>query len=150
MPIQTTVSDYLGKFCKNILLLDQDLRFAGIADYSGELHATAYRSGLVPLIDTEQTKKYAKQTVFRARTRGEFRPYVGACEYAVAIYEKLIRATVVIEHTREERRNIYLMVSLDCASDYAGIIREKVIPYISKEKLALFENTNAMSDRFQE
>ncbi len=150
MAIQSTVADYLARFCENVLSLHQNIRFVGLADYSGELHATAYRRGLVPLIDTVQTRKYAKQTVFRARTRGEFRPYVGACHYAVAVYENLIRATLVIEHAIEECRNIYLMISLDRESSYATIIQEKVVPYVSNEKRTLFDNTYAISDRFQE
>ena len=140
--------EYLEKFCHHILSLHSTIRFSGIADYAGKLHATAYRKGLVPLIDKQQTERYALQTVFRARSRGEFTPHVGEQRYVTAVYEKLVRSTIQISHPEEEFRNMFLMVSLDVGCDYVTAIEEKILPFISSEKETLFGSTRAISDKY--
>ncbi|MGH9992635.1 MAG: hypothetical protein ACREAZ_08335 [Nitrososphaera sp.] len=139
---------YLENFCQEILALHQTIRFAGLADYAGKLHASAYRKGLVPLIDRRQTEKYALQTVFRARSRGEFTPHVGEQRYATAVYEKLIRTTIQITHPEEEFRNMYLLISLDVGCDYPSTIEQKVLPFIAKRKQGLFSKTQVISNEY--
>lgn len=139
---------YLENLCQEILALHQTIRFAGLADYAGKLHASAYRKGLVPLIDRQQTEKYALQTVFRARSRGEFTPHVGEQRYATAVYEKLIRTTIQITHPEEEFRNMYLLISLDVGCDYPSTIEQKVLPFIAKRKQGLFSKTQVISNEY--
>lgn len=141
-------SEYLEAFCKQILSLHNSIRFAGIADYAGKLLASSYRGGLVPLIDKAQTERYALQTVFRARSRGEFKPQVGEHKYAIAVYERLIRSTIPINHVDEEFRSMYLLVSLDVGGNCMKVIEEMILPFISESRETFFVNTRAMSNEY--
>lgn len=139
---------YLTKYCQDVQALDERIRFVGIADYAGKLVASFYRRGLVPLMDKNGTEQYALQTVFRARTRGGFKPQLGEQRYAVAVYDRLIRTTLSILHPQQESHNMYLLISLDIGCEYPGIIEEKVIPFISASKGILFENTKVISEKY--
>ena len=139
---------YLTKYCQDAQALDERIRFVGIADYAGKLVASFYRRGLVPLMDKKETEQYALQTVFRARTRGGFKPQLGEQRYAVAVYDRLIRTTLSILHPQQESHNMYLLISLDIGCEYPGIIEEKVIPFISASKGILFENTKVISEKY--
>jgi hypothetical protein len=135
----------LNGFCQRVQNLDERIRFAGLADYAGKLVASYYRTGLVPLMDRKATEEYAVQTVFRSRTRGGYRPQLGQDRYATTIYEKLIRATIAIASPEAEHHNMYLLISLDVGREYANIIEEKVLPFISIEKNQLFKVTRLIS-----
>jgi hypothetical protein len=139
---------YLTKYCQDVQALDERIRFVGIADYAGKLVASFYRRGLVPLMDKKETEQYALQTVFRARTRGGFKPQLGEHRYAVAVYDRLIRTTLSILHPLQESHNMYLLISLDVGCEYPGIIEETVIPFISASKGILFENTKVLSQKY--
>lgn len=139
----------MTEFCQQTQGLDERIRFVGIADYAGKLLASYYRKGLVPLMDKKETEQYALQTVFRARTRGGFKPQLGEQLYATAVYEKLIRATITIAHPDAEHHNLYLLISVDIYSQYPIII-EKIIPFISKNKEALFLRTLVISDKYED
>ena len=139
---------YLTEYCQDVQALDQRIRFVGIADYAGKLVASFYRQGLVPLMDKRETEQYALQTVFRARTRGGFKPQLGEQRYATAVYDRLIRTTLTILHSQQESHNMYLLISLDVGCEYPGIIEEKVIPFISASKETLFENTKVISEKY--
>lgn len=140
--------EYLGRFCADIQALDNNIRFAGIADYAGKLRSSAYRKGLVPLMDKDETERYALQTVFRARTRGEFEPKLGHQKYVIAVYEKLIRVTLTITHPDKQYRNMYLLLSLDLSSGFAGIIENKVMPFVIENKASLLEHTMPISEEY--
>ena len=45
----------LDSIGKQILQLDNSIRFAGMANNLGSLVATAYRNGLTPLMDKQET-----------------------------------------------------------------------------------------------
>lgn len=139
---------YLQGFCNRIVSLHPLIRFSGVADYGGKLHSTAYREGLIPLIDREQTARYALQTVFRARSRGEFVAEVGDQRYAAAVYEKLIRSTIQITHPEHEYRNMYLLISLDVGCNYPKVIEEYILPLINEQKETLFSNTMSISSAY--
>lgn len=140
--------EYLTKYCQDVQALDDGIRFVGIADYAGKLVASFYRRGLVPLMDKKETEQYALQTVFRARTRGGFKPQLGEQRYAVAVYDRLIRTTLTILHPKQESYNMYLLISLDAGCGYPSIIEEKAIPFISASKGILFENTKVISEKY--
>ena len=142
------VTSYLNNFCAGAQLLDPKIRFVGIADYAGKLQASYYRKGLTPLMDKKETEQYALQTVFRARTRGGFKPQLGEQRYASTVYDKLIRSTVEIGHAKQEFRSMYLLISLEVGCDYPMIIEKKVIPYVSENQDNLFERTQNMSEQY--
>src|ERR671933_1968563 len=89
--------DNLDTICKEILQLDNSIRFAAIANNLGSLVATAYRNGLTPLMDKQEASHYAIQAVLRAATREDFESKIGRMEYSIGKYERLIRATIPIK-----------------------------------------------------
>src|SRR3712207_5607560 len=96
----------LKKFCKDILAKDPSIRFAGLANQMGNLVEGEYREDLEPLMNKQETEHYTMQTVFRASTRETFENKIGKQRYAIAVYEKLIRATIpIIIITSQEDKN---------------------------------------------
>src|SRR5687768_3324382 len=141
----------LHRFCKGIILEDSSIRFAGIANQMGNLIEAAYREGLQPLMDRQETEHYTIQTVLRASTRETFESKIGKQRYAIAVYEKLIRATVPIfiighqddkdekqkkqqQHQQKEQnfKWFYLLISFDSGSDVISIVENKILPLIEK------------------
>ena len=74
----------------------------------GNLIEAVYREGLQPLMDRQETEHYTIQTVLRASTRETFENKIGKQRYAIAVYEKMIRATVPIimigHHANKEEK----------------------------------------------
>src|SRR5919197_3287322 len=137
-------SNRLHKFCEGIIIKDSSIRFAGIASQMGKLIGEAYREGLQPLMNRQETEHYTIQTVLRASTRETFEDKIGKQRYAIAVYEKLIRATIPIimmgdddddnnakEKQQEEQQDLkwlYLLVSFDLGSDVISIVEDKILP----------------------
>jgi hypothetical protein len=126
----------LSDICKQILDIDEFIRFAGIANKMGNLEATTYRQGLVPLMTQDETSQYALQAVLRAATRQDFETNTGRLQYSIGKYEKLIRATVpiLLGSNSDYESRFYLLLSFDVGSDAKSIIENKVITYIEKNK----------------
>jgi hypothetical protein len=138
----------LHKFCEGIISKDSSIRFAGVANQMGKLIEAAYREGLQPLMNMQETEHYTIQTVLRASTRETFENKIGKQRYAIAVYEKLIRATIPItrighddndeEEKQEEEEEeqdlkwLYLLVSFDLGSDVISIIEDKILPQIEQ------------------
>jgi hypothetical protein len=141
----------LHRFCKGIIAKDSSIRFAGIANQMGNLIEAAYREGLQPLMDRQETEHYTIQTVLRASIRETFENKLGKQRYAIAVYEKLTRATVpflMIGHhddkgekqkkqkkqqqEEEDFKWFYLLVSFDLGSDVISIIEDKILPLIEQ------------------
>ena len=138
----------LHGLCKCIIAKDSSIRFAGIANQMGNLIEADYREGLQPLMDKQETEHYTIQTVLRASTRGTFENKIGKQRYAIAIYEKLIRATVPIIMTghhdnkdekkkkqqkeQQESKGFYLLVSFDLGSDVISIVENKILPQVEQ------------------
>jgi hypothetical protein len=146
--LEESLDEYLANFCQEIQTLDSAVRFVGIADYAGELVASHYRSGLAPLMNREETAQYAKQTVFRARSRGGFKPQLGEQKYAVAAYEHLIRATLTLTNPEAEHHSMYFLVSLDIGSQYASILEDRILPYLKDRQAEFFSRTRTISRKY--
>jgi len=95
-------SNRLHRFCEGIIAKDSSIRFAGVANQMGKLIGEAYREGLQPLMNRQETEHYTIQTVLRASTRETFESKIGKQRYAIAVYEKLIRATIPIIMTGDD------------------------------------------------
>lgn len=134
----------LHRFCKGIVAKDSSIRFAGIANQMGKLVEAVYREGLQPLMDRQETEHYTIQTVLRASTRGTFENKIGKQRYAIAVYEKLIRATVPIimkghhdnkdekQRKQQDFKLFYLLVSFDLGSDVISIVENKLLPQVEQ------------------
>ena len=126
----------LNGLCKEILQLDNSIRFIGIATNLGSLVAIAYRAGLTPLMDKQETSHYAIQAVLRAATREDFESKIGRLEYSIGKYERLIRVTIPIRlfGKEDEKKFYYLLLSFDLNSNVIDGIENKVMPFIEKNK----------------
>ena len=139
----------LHRLCKGVITKDSSIRFAGIANQMGNLIEADYREGLQPLMDRQETEHYTIQTVLRASTRETFENKIGKQRYAIAVYEKLIRATVPIvimgrrhgdkdenskkqQQEKQEHKWLYLLVSFDLGSDVISIVEGKILPLIEQ------------------
>jgi hypothetical protein len=144
-------SKRLKEFCKDILAKDLSIRFAGVANQMGNLIEAQYREDLQPLMNIQETEHYTMQTVFRASTRETFENKIGKQRYAIAVYEKLIRATIPIitigsqddKNNKQEKQQqqqqkeqnsklFYLLVSFDLDSDVISIVEDKILPLIEQ------------------
>ena len=128
----------LNGLCKEILQLDYSIRFIGIANNLGSLVATAYRAGLSPLMDEQETSHYAIQAVLRAATREDFESKIGRLEYSTGKYERPIRATIPVQlfgkEDDDESKFYYLLLSFDLNSNVMDVIENKIMPFIRKSK----------------
>src|ERR1041385_4676204 len=119
---------------KNVLVLkNKFLRFVGIANNLGSLLATAYRNGLTPLMDKQETSHYAIQAVLRAATREDFESKIGRLVYSIGKYERLVRVTIPIklsDSKEVERKFYYLLLSFGLNSNVMDVIENKVMPFI--------------------
>ncbi len=142
-------SNRLRGLCKGVITKDSSIRFAGIANQMGNLIEADYREGLQPLMDRQETEHYTIQTVLRASTRETFENKIGKQRYAIAVYEKLIRATIPIvimgrrqddkdqnskkqQQEKQEHKWLYLLVSFDLGSDVISIVEGKILPLIEQ------------------
>lgn len=134
MPSST--EENLDSLCKEILQLDNSIRFIGIANNLGSLLATAYRDGLTPFMDKQETSHYAIQAVLRAATREDFESKISRLEYSIGKYERLIRATIPIRLSNKENESkfYYLLLSFDLNFNVMDVIENKVMPFIGKNK----------------
>jgi hypothetical protein len=78
----------------------------------------------------DQTEQYAIEAVTRALTRETFEPKLGKLRYATGTYEKLVRATIPVSFGKHH--GFYLLLSFDTGCNTAGIIEEKVLPFIDE------------------
>jgi hypothetical protein len=134
MPSST--EENLNNLCKEIQQLDNSIRFVGIANNLGSLVATAYRNGLTPLMDKQETSHYAIQAVLRAATREDFESKIGRLVYSIGKYERLIRATIPIKLSgkEDESKSYYLLLSFDLNFNVMDVIENKIMPFIEKNK----------------
>jgi hypothetical protein len=74
--------------CKEVISLDNTIRFAGIADEDGKLKSIAERPGLNPLLTTEERAQYAITAATRQFTRLRWEYMLGKIQYASSNFEK--------------------------------------------------------------
>jgi hypothetical protein len=133
-----STEENLNVICKKIKQLDNSIRFVGIANNLGSLISTAYRNGLTPLMNEQETSHYAIQAVLRVATREDFESKIGRLVYSIGKYERLIRATVPIrfldDNEKEESKSFNLLISFDLKSNVIDVIENKVMQYIEKNK----------------
>ena len=123
-----------NEFCKQVINLDNAIRFAGIADEDGKLKSIVERPGLKPLLSQEERAQYAITAATRQFTRLRWEYMLGRIQYASSNFEKLRRATIPI--TDENSTLSYvLLLSFDPETNYFHqLITQKIIPLINEKK----------------
>ena len=127
--------EFLYSFTKEILSIDNSIRWIGIANKFGVLINAEYREGIQLLMSEEENEEYASLTVTRYKTRVKFQPKIGQLMYAFAKYEKLCRATIHINN------DYFLLLTLDSKiKNFDEILTEKVIPMVQQRRLMFTDN----------
>jgi hypothetical protein len=108
--------DY-DKLCKDILNLNQKIRFAAICDDTGETRYGGMREGLTSLLTPEQTKKSVQLALGRWGLREALSPLTGKAKYSMTEYDKIKRVTIPLNN-----EEYLLLVSMDVESDHSKLI----------------------------
>ena len=116
--------DY-GNLCKDILELDQNVRFAGVSDDTGEIRYGGQRQGISNLLSSEETKRSNLQALARWSLRNSLAPKIGKGRYAMAEYERIKRITFPLEDYH------LLLITTEVNADHGKIINE-VLDMIKK------------------
>ena len=126
----TTIDyEFLYSFTKEVLKLDNAIRWVGITNKFGILLNVEHKEGVKLFLTEEENEEYAANTISRQKTRVKFEPKIGNLLYAFGRYQKLNRATIPINES------YYLLLTLDVGQkDFNSIIMDKVIPLVEKEK----------------
>ncbi|MER5174880.1 MAG: hypothetical protein ABJB76_03180 [Candidatus Nitrosocosmicus sp.] len=128
------IEKVFDEFCKQVINLDNAIRFAGIADEDGKLKSISERPGLNPLLSPEERAQYAITAATRQFTRLRWEYMLGKIQYASSNFEKLRRATIPIT---DENSNLsyVLLLSFDPETTYFHqLITQKIIPLINENK----------------
>jgi len=127
--VSNMVTADLHNVCRNIIEMDNKIRFAGIPNKFGKQIVVEYRKGLDPLLTDSESELYAIETVIRMNTRKDFESKLGKPIYSFTLYEKLKRITIPLDN----KDYPILMVSFDIEADEESIILKKIIPFVKKE-----------------
>src|SRR5215212_12073000 len=124
--------DY-NSLTKDIMNLDQKVRFAAVCDDSGEIKYGGQREGISNLLSPEETKRSNIQALARWSLRNSLSSKIGKGKYAMAEYEKIKRITVPLENDH------LLLVTTEVEADHENIINNVL-------KLVQHSSDNYMSD----
>src|SRR5918998_64597 len=118
--------DY-GSLCKDILDLDQNIRFAGVSDETGEIRYGGQRQGVSNLLSSEETKRSNLQALARWTLRNSLLPKIGKGSYAMAEYEKIKRIPFPLKNYH------FLLKTTEIPANHEKII-DKVLTMIESSK----------------
>lgn len=119
-------------FCTEIVECDNSIRAAAIANDVGNMIALYYRRGTMPLLAREESERYAIAAVIRAMTHEMFAGKLGNLRYAISTHEKVTQVTVPVRHNPEKK--FFLLIGFDLDSNFVGIVENKIVPLIKKNK----------------
>src|SRR5688500_7891704 len=122
---------YAKEICNQVLRFDKSIRFAGIANNMGTLIAYKIREGLIPLLNEEELENSIMKAVLRMKTREDYESKLGNVIYTFALYKRVKRATIPLDHPDLA----VLTVSFDMAADQDSIIMDKIRPVLKQGKL---------------
>jgi hypothetical protein len=126
-------------FCKQVIDIDNAVRFAGIADEDGKLKSIAERPGLNPLLTPEERAQYAITAATRQFTRLRWEYMLGKIQYASSKFEKLMRATIPITDEYSTLSYVLLLSFDPKTTNLHQLITKKIIPLINKNKSNLLK-----------
>jgi hypothetical protein len=120
--------------CKQVLSLDDKIRFSGIVDKTGKLVFSEQREGLSPLLTGQETQQSIAQSFMKMAMRKLVEKKLGKIIYAIAVYEKTVRASIAIDNYFSSKYSV-LALSFDKEADCQRIILEKVLPFLKQESV---------------
>jgi hypothetical protein len=113
------VSDDL---CDLILKMDRSIRLAGITNNMGKTITTANRMRSDHLLSEDESDLSTIESVLRMRTRGDLQSKLGKPIYSFTLYEKVKRATILLDNDEYP----VLMVSFNIEADHDSLIKNKL------------------------
>ena len=105
----------LNATCKNVLDLDDKIRFAGIINEKGKLVAGGLRSGLKSLEDPKDDEMLFMELALRVKMRQEFDKQLGTDKFSLSMREKVIVMSFPLGNSQ------VLYVSADRNLDFASV-----------------------------
>jgi len=131
--ILTAQNRVLQDICNHILEIDDSIRFAGFANNMGTVIAAQYREAMMSLekekehslLTKDELELSAIESVLRMVTRRDMMTKLGKPIYSFTLYEKVRRATILLETDNNSDRPRILMVSFD--NNWVGSYQESII-----------------------
>jgi len=132
----------LHDICNHILEIDNSIRFAGFANNMGTVIAAQQREALMSVEKEKEQSLLTKddlglsaiESVLRMVTRKDMMPKLGKPIYSFTLYEKVRRATILLENSNNSDCPPILMVSFDNNGEgtfQESIILNGIIPLVS-------------------
>jgi hypothetical protein len=110
--------------------LDSSIRFAGFATNGGKIIAYKYRKEVEPLLTSDETQLSFIDSALKMRITKDMEPKLGKAIYSITLYEKVTRATILLD---SENCPI-LMISFDNSKkriDHESLILDGILPLYS-------------------
>jgi hypothetical protein len=131
--VLTAQTRVLQDICNHILEIDDSIRFAGFANNMGTVIAGQHREALMSvekekehsLLTKDELELSSIESVLRMVTRKDMLPKLGKPIYSFTLYEKVRRATILLETDNNSDRPHILMVSFD--NNWVGTYQESII-----------------------
>jgi len=124
--------------CNQILEIDKSIRFAAFVNNMGTIIAAQHREPLEKekeqsLLTKDELELSAIESVLRMVTRQDMMSKFGKPIYSFTSYEKVKRATILLENSKNSDCPHILMVSLDnkAGSYQETIILNGILPLVS-------------------
>lgn len=119
-----------SELCEQVVALDANIRFAGVANKLGKIIASSYRSGLVPLLSKEETEQSIPQHALRVSPPPMLESKLGRTVYSVTTFEK-IRRVIIPLYDLYGNTSSLLLVSFDIEThNYDSIIQDRILPLV--------------------
>ena len=103
--------------CKKILVIDDTIRFAGIATNDGQILAAEYKPGVAPFFDDIHTEFLVSKQILMAMENSQGKEKLGKLMYSMMAYENFKRATFTLD-------NSILLILFDKSGDEHEIINK--------------------------
>ena len=153
--ILTAQSLKLYDICMQILEIDKSIRFAGFANSMGTIIAAEHREALSvekkkeqSLLTKDELELSAIESVLRMVTRKDMISKLGKPIYSFTLYEKVKRATILLENSNYSNCPPILMVSFDNNNETGtyqeSIILNGVLPLVSYYFSRVFPTNSRM------
>jgi hypothetical protein len=132
------------QFVRNILALDPDIRFAGVMEKSGHLHASVRKNGTEEYLKGRNPEISLAQSAYIVDLRKMFTRELGSLRSVVYVYDKVKLISIPVkEHV--------LVISTEPKAE-SDALAEKVSKYIRsvESELSLYPPSNIVNEEKKE
>ena len=121
--------EFLYAFSRDVLRVDESIRWIGITNKFGVLLNVEQKEGEAPFLTEEEQEEYVSNSITRDK-KIRFESKIGKQTYAFGRYKKLSRATIPIISD-----GYYMLLIFDAkATSFDEVIMKKVLPLTEKER----------------